>query len=129
MSDFECDLNCPPSRLETSSLRCCSNCAKSKIQFLEKHPELKELWDNKIGFATEKGCKLARNKRPVECNEYDCRESDYFHWIRWNKQTAKWDLVTGIEVPKNVIRDKNKDNFLTFKISEMIGIRNEFNGQ
>ena len=115
MPDFQCDLNCPfrPSGL----VFCCWMCHISRKDFFEKHQEYKDLWTKERGFLGENGCKLPREKRPSECNEYDCKETIFNISLVW--KDSKWIIGTVNAAPLQDIDLKELQKVLSGKFSDV----------
>jgi len=97
--DFQCDMDCPA---KDERATCCRACRFSRLEYYEEHPELKDYWDKQDGFWSEAGCKLPRNLRPVECNEYDCKDRFWVVVKYYDHREGRWFECQSKETPKDI---------------------------
>ena len=84
--DYKCNLDCPAG---TDFPFCCCHCACARKYFITD--ENKHLWDKKVGFWSDKGCRLARKDMPQECKEYDCHDYEWVVKVKWSNN--KWKVT------------------------------------
>ena len=91
---MKCDLDCPA---KDGVPHCCKACSFARKLYCGQHPELRDKWDDKLGFWTPNGCALPRSQRPKECNEYDCKDSVFV--VLKYYENGKWVEKESTKVP------------------------------
>jgi len=97
-----CDLQCPKlpnGDIQLNPAMCCKHCSTARKYFLT--PENASLWTDEYGFWNDKGCKLDRDKMPIECKEYTCKDR-MFYWcyvkftpLVWKNN--QWEELQAVE--------------------------------
>jgi len=106
-----CDIDCPPLcfSFKNGAKGCCETCEIERKKFAqnggleeftdEEKDIVRNAWDNKQGFASDKGCKLPRELMPIECLEYDCRDIGWFLGLRYVPELKGWQIASRCAVP------------------------------
>lgn len=94
--EFQCDWDCPAKDQRPS---CCKKCYESRSGFVKSRPELKQYWSAETGFWSTSGCRLSREQRPSECNEYDCKDSVFVVLKYYDREKGRWIEREAVQVP------------------------------